>query len=134
MFGTIRMELLKEKLTESRCLVSDATKTVLVYLAITGLLIRLAVDNVPRRGLFLSLSIAGVLTSLFSVFVFYTQFLIRRAVVDDLKRLNDSLGAPLLNCDLPTLKYISMTALLFGCMGSLGWVALNCAHHAGFLA
>lgn len=117
-----RADLLKEELAEARTLVAETSKTFLIYLAVTSILVKFSLENIGTSKVFLFFSVTGAVSSLMFLFVCFTAHIIRAKTRDDLERLNRSLDSPLVHVDVPALKYMMLTAAVFGLLSFVGWV------------
>ena len=117
-------ELLRQKTDEANALLGHYIRSYTVYLAVTGALVKFALDENSNAELQRAMSLLGLLTSAAGLLVCIFGERLRRALVSDLQTLRDRAGLPMLSSDILAIKYTVITGVVFIVIVTMGWVYL----------
>ena len=115
-------DVLNRKLIGNQELVNQALKVFAFYLAITGVLLKFALDKNSTPELKLVISILGIS---FSFIGFLTVFLanrLRNSIIKEIENLCNLLNIDFLPSTLLPLKYIEICSFLFAIITMVGWI------------
>jgi len=120
----VTFHLLKLKLDEGTNLVGHYLKAYAFFLAITGVLLKFALDDHAAGEMRKVMCAFGILLCLLGFLVCYFGESLRRKLRKDICSLSELLQAPVLDSNLSTIKYIVIAAVCFTLSVLTMWVVL----------
>jgi hypothetical protein len=116
--------LLKDRLQEGNSLLGHYIKSFTVYLAVTAVLLKFALDTGVTAEMRYAMSIFGLAISILGVGVCALGEHLRRAVLADIRTLSAHLALPMLSSTLAPLRNTVVVATLFVASVIAGWIYL----------
>jgi len=119
-------ELLKEKLTEGRTILTIIVTSFSIFLAVNAILLKFGFDSNVNGLAKPVMFIAGLLTSLIYLVACLFMWLIRKSMLKDLiliNKMSDTLDFPM-HSQLTPLKFVTITITLWTSTAILGWLVL----------
>lgn len=118
------VELLKQKSQEGHEILAQYIRAFIVFVTITGGLIKFAFDVNSTPLLRKLLIIFGIALSVNGMIVCIFGEKLRRTIVLEIKNLNGKLSFPLVSTELLHIKYTVIAAFLFVCLVFSSWIYL----------
>jgi hypothetical protein len=120
----VTFELLKMKIEEGANLVTHYLRAYAFFLAITGVLLKFALDQSATAELRKVMCIFGIMLCLIGFLVCYFGESLRKKIVEDISNLSSRLQAPILASNLATIRYIVIAAVWFTLSVLIVWIFL----------
>ena len=119
----IPLKLLTAKLSEAQDFTRLFLTSFSIYVVISGALLKFAIEaQIPLQKT--ALTAMGLLTSATYLTACLLVAFVRRAFCQDVGKLNQCLGQPLISEQFLAIKYASIAAGLFTTLAFLGWIYL----------
>lgn len=122
----VELELLKLKSEEAAALANNAVRTISIYLAVTGGLLKFAFDTNATPQLRIALSVMGIVTSALLILAGYFGERHRRCLRQELNSLRVSLLKGASDERVLGVRHFVIGAFGLGFPALIGWITLIC--------
>jgi hypothetical protein len=117
-------ELLKAKYQEGADLLTHYLRAFVIYVAVTGALLKFALDEHATTTLLIAMAALGLAISALGCAMLGLGEHLRRLIRSDIDNLGDLLCVPRLSSNQVSLKYVLLSSLLFVTIVIAGWIYL----------
>ena len=118
----VLLELLKQNQNDGSALIGHYVKAFTIFVAVTGGLIKFALDQNATESLRKALSMMGLGVSVLALLVCIMGHRLRRTVHAEIGRLYTELHIPMEPEPLSALKFTIVVGVLCGLLSLLGWI------------